>query len=70
METTAINGEWEKAPGSELFNTIKTQVEDISIIAEDLGVITPEVEVLLAETQFPGMAVLQFAFGEDADNPY
>ena len=70
LETTAINGEWEKAPGSELFNTIKTQVEDISIIAEDLGVITPEVEVLLAETQYPGMAVLQFAFGDDADNPY
>ena len=46
-ESTAINGQWEKAPGSELFNAIKSQVKDISIIAEDLGVITPEVEALL-----------------------
>ena len=69
-ESTAINGQWEKAPGSELFNTIKSQVKDISIIAEDLGVITPEVEALLTETGFPGMAVLQFAFGGDSSNPY
>ena len=69
-ESTAINGQWEKAPGSELFNAIKSQVKDISIIAEDLGVITPEVEALLTETGFPGMAVLQFAFGGDSSNPY
>ena len=69
-ESTAINGQWEKAPGSELFNAIKSQVKDISIIAEDLGVITPEVEALLTKTGFPGMAVLQFAFGGDSSNPY
>lgn len=69
-EATAINGQWEKAPGSELFRTIENQVKDISIIAEDLGVITPQVETLLTETGFPGMAVLQFAFGGDANNPY
>lgn len=69
-ETTAINGQWEKAPGSEIFNAIKKQLNRISIIAEDLGVITPEVEALLKETGFPGMAVLQFAFGGDASNPY
>lgn len=70
QESTAINGQWEKAPGSELFSAIKNGVKDLSIIAEDLGVITPEVEALLRETGFPGMAVLQFAFGGDASNPY
>jgi 4-alpha-glucanotransferase len=69
-ETTAINGEWEKAPGKELFKTIKNQIGVMPIIAEDLGVITPEVEALLEETGFPGMAVLHFAFGGDASNPY
>lgn len=69
-ETTAKNGQWEKAPGAELFNCIKNELKEISIIAEDLGVITPEVEALLADTGFPGMAVLHFAFGGDANNPY
>ncbi|MDG1701969.1 MAG: 4-alpha-glucanotransferase [Opitutae bacterium] len=69
-ETTAIHGQWEKAPGKGLFNAIKGQVERMPIIAEDLGVITPEVEALLKETGFPGMSVLHFAFGGDATNPY
>lgn len=59
----AINGEWVKAPGQELFQTIRDALGEIPIIAEDLGVITPEVEDLRDSFGFPGMAILQFAFG-------
>jgi 4-alpha-glucanotransferase len=68
-ETTAINGEWERGPGADLFNAIKkafSHIEgDLPIIAEDLGLITPEVTALREEFGFPGMRVLQFAFGSD-----
>ena len=43
---------------------------DIPLVAEDLGIITPEVEALRDEFHLPGMKILQFAFGGDADNPY
>lgn len=68
-EKTAKNGEWMKGPGVELFEKIKEAVPNAKIIAEDLGVITPDVRELLDETGFPGMKVLQFAFGND-DNEY
>jgi 4-alpha-glucanotransferase len=68
-EKTAINGEWEEGPGADLFVAIReafTKVEgDLPIIAEDLGVITPEVVALRDQFGFPGMQILQFAFGTD-----
>ncbi|BAY21292.1 4-alpha-glucanotransferase [Calothrix sp. NIES-2100] len=69
-EETAINGEWLKAPGEELFETIKQKLGILPVLAEDLGVITPEVEALRDNFEFPGMKVLQFAFGSDPANPF
>ena len=65
-ENTAVNGRWVKGPGSELFRALETELGPLPIVAENLGVITPPVEALRNEFRFPGMAVLQFAFGEDA----
>ncbi len=64
---TAINGTWRKAPGYELFNTLKKELGDVPIIAEDLGLITKEVRELRDHFNFPGMKILQFAFGENGD---
>ena len=62
-EETAINGEWVKGPDRKLFAAIEHALgEQLPIIAEDLGVITPEVEALRDACRFPGMKVLQFAF--------
>lgn len=58
----AINGRWVKGPGAKLFNSL---AEGLPIIAEDLGVITPEVERLRDGLGFPGMKILQFAFSMD-----
>jgi 4-alpha-glucanotransferase len=69
-EDTAINGVWVKAPGKALLNAIKTEFGSIPLIAEDLGVITPEVEELRDEFNLPGMKILQFAFSGGPDNPY
>ena len=68
-ETTAVNGRWVKAPGAELFSVLGEQFGDLPIIAENLGVITPEVEALRHEFRLPGMAILQFAFGNDPQAP-
>ena len=67
-EETAENGEWVEAPGVELFGAIKRALGELPIFAEDLGVITPDVEALRDQLGFPGMRVLQFAFGSDSDN--
>jgi len=69
-EPTAQNGQWVGAPGRELFAALKNALGDLPIIAENLGVITPEVESLREEFGFPGMRVLQFAFGGDATNDH
>ncbi|MBD2504628.1 4-alpha-glucanotransferase [Anabaena azotica] len=69
-EETAINGKWVKAPGEELFDVIKQKLGKLPVLAEDLGVITPEVEALRDKYEFPGMKVLQFAFGSDPGNPF
>lgn len=69
-EETAENGKWIKAPGDKLFETIKKQLGTLPVLAEDLGTITPDVEALRDKFDFPGMKVLQFAFGGDASNPY
>lgn len=66
---TAEIGEWRKAAGKELFETVKEKLGDINIIAEDLGFITPEVRELLDYTGFPGMKVLQFGFS-DSENEH
>lgn len=75
-ETTAMNGKWVPAPGKELFIEMRRQLGDsLPVFAEDLGVITPDVEELRDSNGFPGMKVLQFAFecknGKlDASNDY
>jgi len=70
-EETAINGKWVKGPCEDLFLAIRGELgEDLPIWAEDLGVITPEVEHLRDELGFPGMKVLQFGFGDMNDHNY
>ncbi len=69
-EETAINGHWIKAPGKELLHALHEQFDPLPIIAEDLGIITPEVDALREEFNIPGMKILQFAFSDDASNPY
>ena len=69
-EPTAQNGEWVKAPGSALLNAIKSKLGSIPLVAEDLGIITDEVEALRDEFNLPGMKILHFAFGSGPDNPY
>jgi len=68
-ETTAVNGQWIKGPGGELFSVLEREFGDLPIIAENLGVITPEVEAIRERFRFPGMAILQFAFGNDPQGP-
>ncbi len=66
-ETTAINGKWENGPGAELFTALQTALgQELPIIAEDLGFITEEVHTLRDQFAFPGMRILQFAFGADS----
>ncbi len=70
QETTAINGQWIKGPGERLFQALQNALgDDLPIIAEDLGVLTPSVVALRQQFGFPGMKVLQFAFDTDATNP-
>ena len=69
-EETAVNGQWVRAPGQELLAAISEQYPDLALVAEDLGIITDEVEALRDEFNLPGMKILQFAFGGGADNPY
>lgn len=68
-EVTAVNGAWVKGPGAPFFEALKTALGDLPIVAENLGVITPEVEALRQQFDFPGMAILQFAFGNDPQAP-
>jgi 4-alpha-glucanotransferase len=65
---TAVRGRWVKGPGTELFDALRKGLGKLPLIAEDLGVITPDVERLRDEFGLPGMRVLQFAFGGDPDN--
>ncbi len=70
-ELTAKNGHWIKGPGMELFEALKTALGgELPIIAEDLGFLTPAVRELLADSGFPGMKVLQFAFDSREDSDY
>ena len=64
-DVTAMNGRWVPGPGADLFQAVQRSLGALPIIAEDLGVITPEVDELRDGLGFPGMRVLQFAFGSD-----
>ena len=71
----AVKGQWVKAPGYQLFQTIKDKLGSLPILAEDLGVITPEVDAFRDHFGFPGMKILQFAFdsgesGASGNNPF
>jgi 4-alpha-glucanotransferase len=68
-EPTAINGEWKPGPGQHFFQAVKDELGELPIIAEDLGVITKEVEELRDTFNLPGMKVLQFAWS-DSTNPF
>jgi 4-alpha-glucanotransferase len=67
-EKTAINGKWETAKGYQLLQKFKHEYGNLPFIAEDLGLITPEVEKLRDDLHLTGIKVLQFAFGSDAKN--
>lgn len=63
-DETAVNGEWVKAPGLELFHALDAALGPLPLVAEDLGLITPEVDALRNQLQMPGMRVLQFGFAD------
>ena len=67
-ETTAVHGEWVKGPGAKLFQALEGALGPLPIVAENLGVITPGVEALRHRFGYPGMSVLQFAFGDDSQS--
>lgn len=66
---TAQEGKWVKGPGAEFFRAVKAELKVLPFVAENLGVITPEVEAMRKEFGFPGMSLLQFAFGNDPQGP-
>ncbi|MDH3687937.1 MAG: 4-alpha-glucanotransferase [Gammaproteobacteria bacterium] len=67
---TAQNGRWVDTPGQELLETLQQHFGDLPLVAEDLGLITPDVNVLRDQFALPGMKVLQFAFSGDPNNPH
>ena len=69
-EPTAIHGHWVESPGAALLQSIANEQGALPLVAEDLGVITSDVTALRHQFQLPGMAVLQFAFDDHADNPH
>lgn len=66
----ATHGQWVKAPGRALLNSLFREHKNLPLVAENLGYITPEVEELRREFRLPGMVVLQFAFDGNGDNPH
>lgn len=69
-DKTAQYGHWEKGPGIDIFNKMRARFGTLDIIAEDLGYLTPSVLELVAESGFPGMKVLEFAFDDSQDSAY
>ena len=70
-ENTAVNGTWKDVPTYELFDTLTKEINPFPVICEDLGIITDDVRAAMNRYHFPGMKVLQFAFGDDnPHNPY
>lgn len=68
-ERTALRGRWLPGPGRKLFDAVRGALGSVDLVAEDLGTITADVEILRDELGLPGMKVLQFAFSED-DSPH
>jgi len=66
-EETAMNGKWVKGPGGDLFKVFQQEFGDLPIIAEDLGIITAEVDKLRDDFELPGMRILHFSFSEDLE---
>jgi 4-alpha-glucanotransferase len=64
-----MEGKWVKGPGKAFFEVLQAELKELPVVAENLGVITPEVEVIRREFGFPGMSLLQFAFGTDPQGP-
>jgi 4-alpha-glucanotransferase len=69
-EETAIKGRWVKAPGDALFEALHQRFDPLPVVAEDLGIITEEVDALRTKWALPGMKILQFAFDGGPTNPY
>jgi 4-alpha-glucanotransferase len=69
-EPTAVKGRWLPGPGAPLFKAIANALGPVPIIAEDLGVVTPDVVALRKKFSLPGMRILQFAFGSGSDNAF
>jgi 4-alpha-glucanotransferase len=69
-EETAVNGQWVKAPGLELFQRLKDVFGELPFVAEDLGLITPEVDELREHFGMPGMRILQFGFSDRGAHLY
>ena len=69
-DETAMGGHWEKGPGMDLFRTLERKLGKREVIAEDLGLMTPSVEKLVADSGYPNMKVLEFAFEPDEDTGY
>jgi len=67
---TAEKGKWEKALGRDMFTAVKKKLGDLPILAEDLGVITPDVEKLRDDFKFPGMKILEFGFDSKEGSSY
>ncbi|MFT5143424.1 MAG: 4-alpha-glucanotransferase [Rhodothermales bacterium] len=69
-EATAVKGQWVKGPGAELFHALTEHLGPLPVIAENLGVITEGVTKLMKRFEYPGMAILEFAFDSGADNAF
>ena len=69
-ETTAVSGQWRPGPGMGLVGVLSSWFSELRFIAEDLGCLTPEVRQLVADSGFPGMRVLQFAFDAQSESAY
>lgn len=67
---TAVHGKWVQGPGMKFFHKLKNELGNVDIIAEDLGYLTEEVKKFRAESGYPGMKVLEFAFNFDGDSDY
>jgi 4-alpha-glucanotransferase len=68
-EATAVNGRWIKGPGGAFLQAAQDAMGQLPLVAENLGVITPDVEAIRTKFGFPGMSILQFAFGKDPQGP-
>ena len=69
-EETAVNGHWEETPGEKLLLVLQQEMGEIPLVAEDLGIITPEVRALKQQFGLPGMSIMQFGFDHFDDNPH